>query len=116
MQAEFIAIYEGVCEALWLRNFLTYTRILDSLVSRPFKVYCDNSATVYFTKNNKRATNSKHIDLKYYNVRESVKHGEIDIVKIDTQSQLADPFAKALPIVVFHEHATNIGVLPILDA
>lgn len=79
-------------------------------------MYCDNSATVYFTKNNKRATNSKHIELKYYNVRESVKHGEIDIVKINTQSQLVDLFAKALPIAVFHEHATNIGDLDILDA
>jgi hypothetical protein len=66
--------------------------------------------------NNKTSTNSNHVDLKYYNVRERVKHGDIDIVKIDTQSQLADPFIKALPTTVFHEHAANICVLPILDA
>jgi hypothetical protein len=116
MQAEFIAVYEGVCQGMWLRNFLMQTRVLDSIVSRPLKIFCDNSAAVFFTKNNKRSSNSKHIDLKYYSVRERVKDEEIEIVQIDTKSQLADPFTKALPVAIFQIHATNIGVLPSLDA
>jgi hypothetical protein len=116
MQAEYIAIYEGVCQGLWIRNFLTQTRVVDSIISKPLKVFCDNSAAVFFVKNNKRSTNSKHIDLKYYSVRERVKHGEIEIVKIDTNSQLADPFTKALQVATFQKHATEIGVLPSLDA
>ncbi|KAL6182377.1 hypothetical protein ACLB2K_043799 [Fragaria x ananassa] len=33
MQAEYIAIYEGLCQGLWLRNFLFETKVLDSIVS-----------------------------------------------------------------------------------
>ncbi|KAK9924305.1 hypothetical protein M0R45_032683 [Rubus argutus] len=116
MQAEFIAIYEGVCQGLWLRNFLVQTKLLDSINSKPLKIYCDNSAAVCFTKNNKRSTNSKHIDLKYYNVRERVKHNEIEVAHIDTLSQLADPFTKALSVIAFQKHVADMGILPTLDA
>ncbi|PRQ27363.1 putative RNA-directed DNA polymerase [Rosa chinensis] len=116
MQAEFIAIYEAVCEGLWLKNFLVQTKAVDSIVSKPLKFYCDNSAAVFFTRNNKRSTNSKHIDLKYYSVRERVKHREIEVLKIGTDFQLADPFTKAMTVAAFKQHATEIGILPNLDA
>lgn len=79
-----------MCERLWIKNFLVQTKIVDSILASPLKLFCDNSAAVFFTKNSKRSTNSKHIDLKYYSVRERVKHQEIDIVKINTLSQLAE--------------------------
>ena len=116
MQAEFIAIYDSVCEGVWLKNFLIQTGLVDSILSRPMKYFCDNSAAVYFTKNNKRSNNSKHLGLKYYSVRENVKHGEIEVLQIGTLSQLADPFTKALTAVSFEEHARSIGILPDLGA
>ena len=115
MQAEYLAIYEGACEGLWLRNFLIQTKAVDS-IARPMKIYCDNSAAVYFSKNNKRSTNSKHIDLKYYSVRQRVKRKELVVLKISTLAQLADPFTKPMTVATFEEHATNIGILPRLDA
>ncbi|XP_062014739.1 secreted RxLR effector protein 161-like [Rosa rugosa] len=115
MQAEFIAIYEGVCQGLWLKNFLLQTKVVDSIISGPLKFFCDNTAAVYFTKNNKRSTNSKHIDLKYYSVRERVKHRELEVANVGTLSQLADPFTKALPIVAFQKHIKSIGVLANFD-
>lgn len=116
MQAEFIAIYEGMCQGLWIRNFLMQTKVLESIVSKSLEIYCDNEAAVFFSKNSKRSNNSKHIDLKYYSVRERVKHADIAILNIDTRSQLADPFTKALPIAIFQKHVANMGVLPNLDA
>ncbi|PRQ34200.1 putative RNA-directed DNA polymerase [Rosa chinensis] len=115
MMAEFIAIYEATCQGLWLKNFLAQTKLVDSIISRPLKIHYDNSAAVYFTKNNKRSTNSKHIDLKYYSVRERVKHNELIIAKINTLNQLADPFTKPLTIAAFEKHTENIGILPTID-
>ncbi|KAK9932856.1 hypothetical protein M0R45_020078 [Rubus argutus] len=116
MQAEFIAVYEGVCQGLWLRNFLIQTRLLDSISSRPLRVYCDNSAAVCFTRITRGLPIQKHIDLKYYSVRERVKHKEIEVVQVDTLSQLADPFTKALSVVAFKKHIADMGILPTLDA
>ena len=115
MQAEYIAIYEGACEGLWLKNFLVQTNAVDSILSIPMKIYCDNSAAVFFSKNNKRSTNSKHINLKYYSVRENVKHKELDVLKIGTVEQLADPFTKPMTVAAFEKHAADIGILPTLD-
>ena len=110
MQAEFIAVYEGMCEALWIRNFLMQTKILSHIVSNAIEIYCDNEAAVFFCKNSKRSNNSKHIDLKYYSVRQRVKRAEIEVLGINTESQLADPFTKALAVAIFKEHAKNMGI------
>ena len=115
MQAEFIAVYEAVCEGVWIRNFLMQTKILSHIVAEALEVYCDNEAAVFFCKNSKRSNNSKHIDLKYYSVREKVKRGELTVLSIDTNSQLADPFTKALSVAAFQKHTESIGVLPSLD-
>lgn len=116
MMAECIAVYEATCQGLWVKNFLSQTKLVYSVISSPLKIHCDNSAAVSFTRNNKRSTNSKHIDIKYCSVREKVKHEELDIVKINTLRQLADPFTKALAIAIFQEHIANIGIRPTLDA
>lgn len=73
MMAEYIAVYEATSQGLWLKNFLSQTNLVDSIVFRPLKIHSHNSAVVSFTRNNKRSTNSKHNDLKCCSVREKVK-------------------------------------------
>ena len=114
MQAEFIDVYEAVCEGVWIRNFLMQTKILSHIVADVLEVYCDNEVAVFFSKNSKRSNNSKHINLKY-SVRERIKHGELAVLSIDTNSQLANPFTKALSVAAFQKHTKNIGVLPNLE-
>ncbi|XP_040373003.1 secreted RxLR effector protein 161-like [Rosa chinensis] len=46
MQAEFIAVYEGVYEGLWIKNFLMQTEVLKSIVSGALKAFCDNEAVI----------------------------------------------------------------------
>ncbi|XP_047979038.1 secreted RxLR effector protein 161-like [Salvia hispanica] len=52
MEAEFVACFEATVHGLWLRNFISGLRIVGS-IARPLKIYCDNSATVFFSKNDK---------------------------------------------------------------
>ena len=42
-------------------------------ISRPLRIFCDNSSTVFLAKNNKSGSRSKHIDIKYLAIREHVK-------------------------------------------
>ncbi|KAL6189143.1 hypothetical protein ACLB2K_040533 [Fragaria x ananassa] len=116
MQAESIALYEGVCEGLWIRNFLIQIEALKFIVHGALKMFCDNEAAVCFAKNNKRSNNSKYLDLKYYSVRQRVELGDIEVLNIDTENQLADPFTKALSVGCFQKHVENLGVLSDLDA
>ena len=77
MKAEYVACYEATCHAIWFRNFVLGLHVIDSIM-KPLRIYCDNSATVRFSKNNKTTGGSKHIDIKYLVVREKVQN-EVDI-------------------------------------
>ena len=72
MKAEFIACYEASNQAIWLRNFITGLCIVDG-IDRPLKINCDNKAIELYSKNNRSSSKSKHIDIKFLVVKETVQ-------------------------------------------
>ena len=62
MQAEFLACYEAVGQAIWLKNFIPGLKVLDN-ITKPLILYYDNKATVFFSHNNKSSGAAKHIDI-----------------------------------------------------
>ncbi|WKA01867.1 hypothetical protein VitviT2T_020119 [Vitis vinifera] len=110
MEAEYVACYEACCHAMWMRNFISALGVVDS-ISRPLKLFCDNSATVTFSKNTRSISRSKHIDVKFYFVKEKVAESLIDIEHMSTKSMLEDPLTKGLPIIAFQEHVSQMGLL-----
>ena len=85
---------------------------------RPLRIYCDNSAAVRFSKNNKTIGGSKHTDIKYLVVREKVQNGVISIEHIKNTLKLADPLTKGLPPKLFMDYVAHMGLvasLSILD-
>ncbi|XP_070014221.1 secreted RxLR effector protein 161-like [Nicotiana sylvestris] len=109
MEAEFIACYEATSQALWLKNFIYGLRIVDS-ISRPLRIFCDNSAAVFFSKNNKSGSRSKHIDIKYLMVRDYVKKQDVNFEHISTTLMIADPMTKGMPANIFKDHVTHMGL------
>ncbi|RVW38120.1 Retrovirus-related Pol polyprotein from transposon TNT 1-94 [Vitis vinifera] len=110
MEAEYVACYEACCHAMWMRNIISALGVVDS-ISRPLKLFCDNSAAVAFSKNTRSISRSKHIDVKFYFVKEKVAESLIDIEHMSTKSMLADPLTKGLPIIAFQEHVSQMGLL-----
>ena len=110
MEAEYVACYEACCHAIWMWNFVSALGVVDS-ISRPLKLFCDNSTAVAFSKNTRSISRSKHIDVKFYFVKEKVVESLIDVEHMSTKGMLADPLTKGLPIVVFHEHVSQMGLL-----
>ncbi|KAM1000142.1 hypothetical protein ACFX2A_006927 [Malus domestica] len=108
MEAEFIALFEATKKGLWLKNLITFMRLVDS-ISRPLVIHCDNKAAVFFSKNNKKSEATRLMDVKYLSVKEHVKKGDILVEHIDTQRMIADPLTKPLAVGVFKEHITSMG-------
>ena len=75
-----------------------------------------NSAAVFFSKNNKNSNGSKHIEIKYLTVRDLVRKGNIIIEHIDTEQMMADPLTKGLRPITFSRHVSNMGVIGSFDA
>ena len=52
MEAEFVSCFEGTSHGVWLKSFIAGLRVVNS-ISKPLRVFCDNSAAVFMAKNNK---------------------------------------------------------------
>ncbi|XP_049372577.1 secreted RxLR effector protein 161-like [Solanum verrucosum] len=72
MEVEFVACYEATIHALWLGNFISGHRVVDT-ITKPLKIYCDNTTSVFFSKNYKYSKGAKHMELMYYSVKEEAQ-------------------------------------------
>jgi hypothetical protein len=79
-------------------------------ISRPLKLYCDNEPAVIYAHNNKSSGAAKHIDIKYYVVKDKVRDQTVSLEHISTVKMLADPLTKDLPPSVFKEHVAGMGL------
>ncbi|CAH9090786.1 unnamed protein product [Cuscuta epithymum] len=110
MMVEYVAVYNATCHGMLLRNLIKGFKVVNS-VSRPLRIYCDNSAAVSFSKNNSSSGAGLFLDTKYLFVRERVEENEICIEHISTNNMLADPLTKGLSPSIFQRHVTNMGLM-----
>lgn len=94
MQAEFVALASSATDIVWLRYILE--QINWELPSVPC-VKCDNQAAMNFAKGNNVGSHSRHIDTKYFYIRDMVNAGALKIDYISTVDNNADIFTKPLP-------------------
>ena len=110
MEAEYVACYEATCHVIWLQNFILALEVVYS-ISRPLKLLCHNFAAISFSRNTRSTSRTKHFNVKFLFVKEKVAESLISIEHTLTTSMLADPLTKGLPICVFQEHVTHMGLL-----
>jgi hypothetical protein len=109
MYTEFVACYEAVGQAMWLNKFVPDLRVVDS-IERPLKLYCDNEPAVFYAHNNKKIKADKHINIRFYVVKEKIQDHTITLEHISTKKMIADPLTKGLPPSVFREHLAGMGL------
>ena len=108
MEAKFVACFEATVKGLWLQNFISGLGIVNS-ISKLLRIYCDNSTTVFFSKNDKYSNGAKHMELKYLIVKEEVQK-QVSIKYISTQLMIVDPLTRGLPPKTFKEHVDLMGL------
>ena len=77
---------------------------------RPLKLYCDNEPAVCYAHNNNSSGAAKHIDIKFYVVKDKIQDYSISPEHVSTKKMLADPLIKGLPPNVLREHLVGIGL------
>jgi hypothetical protein len=114
METEFISCFQASNQPIWLRNFVSGLRIMETIQS-PLKIYCDNNFAVSYSNNNMSSNKSKHIGIKFLTVKERVQNGLISIEQISTDFMITDPLTKGLIPKVFHEHVARMGIVSAED-
>nr|GEZ36134.1 ribonuclease H-like domain-containing protein [Tanacetum cinerariifolium] len=94
-EAECIALSGCCAQILRMRSQLTDY----GLGFNKIPMYCDNKsviAVIALCCNNVQHSRSKHIDIRYYLIKEQVENGVIELYFVNREYQLADLFTKAL--------------------
>ena len=109
MYAEFVACYETSGQVKWLKKFIPGLRVVNS-IEKQLKMYCDNEPAVFYAHNNKSSGAAKHIDIKFYIIKEHIQDHTISLEYMSTKKMLADLLTKGLPPSVFREHLAGMGL------
>jgi hypothetical protein len=107
MESEYYVACEGAKEAIWLRRLVKELGF-GSVMEKQTPIYEDNKACIAYSKNNTCHDRTKHIDNKAYFLRDHVKEGDIELIHISTNDQLADMMTKTQEKQTFLKHKERI--------
>lgn len=109
VEAEYLAMCEAAKEAIWFRNILEEIGIRGK-TDEPFTINVDNHGAICLAKNQMTSDRSKHIDLRYYFLRELVSEGKISFQYVRSEENLADMLTKPIGAKMTKEHCTKLGL------
>jgi hypothetical protein len=106
MEAEYIALASAAKEALWIR------KIAMELHQQEEKMVImeDNQACIKFARDAIHNDRTKHIDVRYFFVRDRVEKNQLQLLYCPTTEMLADMLTKPLGAILFNRFSTNIGM------
>ena len=79
-------------------------------LTKPMVLYCNNQSIIAVTNNDQYHAHTKHIDIQYHFIWESISREIIEICYCPTENMVADIFTKALPVKTFEYLCTLLGV------
>lgn len=101
-EAELVAISDSLPQIIWIREFMLEQRILSP--GTPATIQEDNQSTIALIKKGRPAAEStRHINIRHFFVSDRCNHGEVKVVYVPTENQIADFFTKGLVGRLFYK-------------
>ena len=105
-EAEYMAVAKAAKEALWLKGLVKELGLNQGGV----QLHCDNQSAIYLAKHQVYHVSTKHIDVRFHQIRELIATGEIILKKIDTLENAVDMLTKPIFTNKFKHCLDLIGV------
>ena len=106
-EAEFVAATACACQVMWLRRVFEHIGLAQE---EGTVINCDNMSTIKLSRNPIMHNRSKHIDVRYYFLRDLVSDGTIELKYCNTQVQVADIMTKPLKVEQFEKLRSMLGM------
>jgi hypothetical protein len=104
-ESEFCALATIVSQICWLIQFLRELKVDFEL---PIPVFMDNQAAMGLAQNPVKHQRTKHMDIKYFFLREKIEQGLIVLKYVNTLDNVADIFTKPTPPPVFRKLVASL--------
>ncbi|KAK8690320.1 hypothetical protein V6N13_089014 [Hibiscus sabdariffa] len=96
-------------EAVLIKKFITGLGVIPS-ISDAVDLYCDNNGAIAQAKEPKSHQRSKHILRRFHLIREIIDRGNVEICKVHTDDNIADPLTKPLAQQKHDRHTESLGI------
>ena len=105
-----MAACEACIEAIWLRKLISdlFDQIPESTI-----IYCDNQSCIRLSEHLVFHERLKHIEIKYYFIRDKVQEGEVKLKYIPIDEKTADILTKPLSRIKFAYFREKMGIVEI---
>ncbi|KAK8679994.1 hypothetical protein V6N13_108949 [Hibiscus sabdariffa] len=113
-EAEYNAASEAAKEAVWIKKFITELGVIPSIADA-VDLYCDNNGAIAQAKEPRSHQRSKHILRRFHLIREIIDRGDVEICKVNTDDNIADPLTKPLAQQKHDRHTESLGIRYVSD-
>ncbi|XP_062099813.1 secreted RxLR effector protein 161-like [Humulus lupulus] len=105
-ESKYIVVTEAIKEALWLRGLLEEV----TGYKKTPTVYSDSQSCIHLCKNPFFHDKTKHVEIKYYFIRDKVTEGHVSILKVPTEENPSDMGTKVVTLHKFKLCMNFLGV------
>ena len=105
-EAEYVAALEAAKEGIWISKFLETL----GLTVRPFRLLVDNTSAIRLAEDAPFSRRTKHMEVRYYKLREWVKEHTLMLEYVSTKLQAADFMTKIVNSVTLDKLLKIVGV------
>ena len=95
-EAEYVALSEAAKEAMYLRNFINDLEIPELAHISTVPIHIDNDSAHTVATNIGQSSRLKHLEVSYHFVREKIADGNIRLIRVDSEHNIADMLTKPL--------------------
>ena len=76
----------------------------------PMTLLCDNTGAIALAKEPRFPKRTRHIKRRFNSIRDYIKEEGMNICKVHTDLNVADPLTKPLPRAKHDQHQNSMGV------
>jgi len=105
-EAEYMALSDCARQVTWIRSLLSEL----GYKLKAILICCDNQGSIFMASNPVMEPCSKHIDIRYHRIRESVAKGNVELFFIDGTENPTDLLTKNLPHEKFAKFRAQLGL------
>ena len=99
-ESELISLSDSVPQAVWSRDFLSN----QGYKIDPALIYQDNKSTIALAEKGRSTSDrTRHINIRYFFVKDRIDQGEIKVQYLPTEDMIADILTKPLQGVLFRK-------------
>lgn len=108
-EAELVAISDKVGHALWINNLVYEQEKYKKKNREPITLFEDNQSCIALTRSGKPSSSkSRHIDIRYFFVKDRIDRKEINLTYLPTEQMVADLLTKPVQGSLFRNLRANL--------